>query len=1106
MFVGPSVEAIAAFGLKHTARDLAIQAGVPVVPGSQGLLETEAEAVEQATKIGYPIMLKATAGGGGMGLMVCDNEHALRSNLRTVKSRGDTLFKNSGVFMERYYPVSHHIEVQVFGNGLGKAISVGERECSIQRRHQKVVEECPSPFVVQKHPQLRRQLTNHAIQLAESIKYSSAGTIEYLVDDETGSFFFLEMNTRLQVEHGITEMCYDIDLVELMLRQADAQLSGEGGLPPSEMIDLQTRLIEPKGHAIEVRVYAENPARNFAPSPGLLQQVDWHQTTGTRIDTWIRAGNVITPEYDPLLAKVMQHGDSREEAIEKLDAVLSKSAIYGPPVNLEFLLGILRSPVFASGFTSTSFLKEHRYVPSAIDVLSSGSYTLIQDYPGRPSVGHGFGHSGPMDPIAFQAANILVSNDVGTEGLEITLRGPELLFLGPALVALCGAPVSAFIDGAEMPTWTRVEVSAGQRVAIGDVKTGCRVYLAVYGGFPNVATWFGSKSTCPMGSVGGYQGRALRPGDFLRIVEASAIAKHPLLPPVPEHLRPRYSTQWVVQATPGPYETGYISRKDIDVLYSHSWKISHNAARGGIRLIGPKPEYAREDGGEGGAHPSNVIEYGYPVGGLNWTGDEPVIFPVDCPDFGGFICTLTVVTSDWWKVGQLCMGDEVRFCRVGLEQALDSARENNAFLRHLEEYAESGVWGNAPGFNNIDPVSEPYVEGADVLYMVEAKASRPRVTYRAGGDSFILVDYGVGQADVNHKCRATALKRALEAGTGLLSMKAVNGGAILNTVGCGNSLCIYFESLNVSRQELMDKLLAIDESLGSMASAKLPNRTFQLPVVFQHNRLTDAIERYMTNQRSKASYLPDPLKFVAENNAMTVEELKQLFFSVETVVIGVGFFLALPQTLPADPRHRLNAPKMNPSRTFTPEGTFSWGGTSIAIYPVDSPGGYMPTGLTIPGLDIFGQKPGFSPEKPWLFEDMDVITFYEVSTEEYDRKMEQFKAGMYEFEYTDSAFDMAAHNRILVETVGEVKELRQKRKRAQGQMMELEKELLLQWTEEKGAGTVSIDSVKALLSGKSRANSCFSRHGRDVQQTDHRQSLMWWPLSLRSRPMYGKCW
>lgn len=268
-----------------------------MVPGTEGLLSGVQDALKAANELGYPVMLKSTAGGGGMGLQACRDEDQLRKAFDTVQSRGQALFKNGGVFLERYYPAAHHIEVQVFGNGQGNVATLGERECSIQRRHQKVIEESPSPFIAQSKPELREKLCTAAKLLAESVDYGNAGTLEFLVDDETGDFFFLEMNTRLQVEHGVTEAVYDVDLVLLMLRQADAQLSGTKGVAAEAIKEMELRYREPKGHAIEVRVYAENPVKDFAPCPGLLQKVEWHELIGTRVDTWVRAGQVISPYY-----------------------------------------------------------------------------------------------------------------------------------------------------------------------------------------------------------------------------------------------------------------------------------------------------------------------------------------------------------------------------------------------------------------------------------------------------------------------------------------------------------------------------------------------------------------------------------------------------------------------------------------------------------------------------------------------------------------------------------------------------------------------------------------------------------------------------------------
>ncbi|KAK8123421.1 urea carboxylase [Apiospora kogelbergensis] len=1083
-FVGPSPASIEQFGLKHTARELATQAGVPVVPGSQGLLRDVDDACRVVSKDlpgGYPVMLKSTAGGGGMGLQTCADETELRAAFETVQSRGVALFQTSGVFLEKFYPAAHHIEVQVFGNGHGRVAALGERECSIQRRHQKVIEECPSPFVVQRKPELRQVLLNAAVALAESVKYASAGTLEFLVDDATGDFFFLEMNTRLQVEHGVTEMVYDLDLVALMLRQADAVLGGQRGLSADEMDKLTEAGEEPKGHAIEVRVYAENPAKGFAPSPGLLQKVEWCQLPGTRLDTWVRAGISISPHYDPLLAKIIHHSPTRAETLTGLAEALSKSVVCGPPTNLDFLLAILKHPKFRAGETITQFLTSFDFHPPAIDVLAGGAYTLVQDYPGRPTIGKGFGHGGPMDPIAFQIANVLTGNPLGTEGLEITLTGPDLLFLGDAVVALTGTTISATLDGdVSFPMWTRVKISAGQRLNIGKTlsNAGCRSYLAVYGGFLNVAEWFGSKATVPMTMVGGYQGRPIRTGDHLRIVDKlpSTLVEPASRSPVaiPSELVPNYSHEcWELQVMHGPYCEGYLAEEDVDMFYSTTWEVSHNAARGGVRLIGPRPKWARTDGGDGGAHPSNVIEYGYPMGGINFTGDEPVILPNDCPDFGGFVCPFTIVKADYWKIGQLRSGDTVRFRPVSLAEALCARREQEEFVSTMAKHLHTSNLLSTTLSSVINPLDNSTSKDSTtstriaaepaLLTLLEETTSRPSVAYRQGGDDYLLVDYGHGSFDINHKCRTTALKRKLEAGTGAIRFSATGEG-IYNTVCIGNSMMIYYNGLAVPRAQLLDYLVSLEDELGDLRHAAVPSRRFTLPLTFTHPKLTECAERYMANQRPYASYLPDTFQFVAENNGLSGAEYRRLWLEAEFVCVGVGFFMGLPECLPADPRHRLNAPKMNPSRTWTPEGTVSWGGSCLAIYPVESPGGYMMAGLTIPGVDTLGYKRGFSQERPWMFEDMDVITFEEVDEREYDRQMALFRSGRYQFKVEKgSTFDMKAHNMLLESVKDEVSIMKKRQKECQGKMVRLEKELLAKWDEEKQAKGISINNIEALL-------------------------------------------
>lgn len=234
-----------------------------------------------------------------------------------------------------------------------------------------------------------------------------------------------------------------------------------------------------------------------------------------------------------------------------------------------------------------------------------------------------------MDPVALSIANMLVGNERSTEGLEITLSGPELRFVGPAVVALTGAPMEFKLDGEEIPMWSRKHIKAGQRLKIGRTTGGgCRAYLAIFGGFPAVAEYFGSKSTSPLVAIGGYQGRALAPGDLLATAKdvPRSLGGHPSLP---QHLRPQYTEAWTMLAMPGPHQEGYLTSEDVEMLYGNDIKVSHNASRSGIRLVPPGvPKWARKDGGEGGSHPSNLIEYGYPLGTLNWTGDDPIAFPV----------------------------------------------------------------------------------------------------------------------------------------------------------------------------------------------------------------------------------------------------------------------------------------------------------------------------------------------------------------------------------------------------------------------------------------------------------------------------------------------
>jgi acetyl-CoA carboxylase, biotin carboxylase subunit len=342
-FIGPTADSINSMGDKLSARDLMIKAGVPVIPGSKGAISDPDLAIEEASKIGYPVLLKASAGGGGKGMRVVRNEEDIASALRQTMGEAKSAFGNDAVFIERYIENPKHIEVQVLGDGKGNAIHLFERECSVQRRHQKVIEESPSPSLT---PELRKEICESAVQTAEAVNYIGAGTVEFILSDK-GEFFFLEMNTRLQVEHPITEMVTGTDLVRAQITIAQGE-----GIPYTQ------EQIQQKGWAIEFRVYAEDPSKNFTPSIGRITTYNPPSGPGVRLDTGVYEGFDVPIYYDPLLAKLVVWGEDREQAIARGRRALQQFILHGPGHNLSFHSWTLDQPKFIDGSYTTNFIDE----------------------------------------------------------------------------------------------------------------------------------------------------------------------------------------------------------------------------------------------------------------------------------------------------------------------------------------------------------------------------------------------------------------------------------------------------------------------------------------------------------------------------------------------------------------------------------------------------------------------------------------------------------------------------------------------------------------------------------------------------------------------------
>ncbi|KWV34537.1 acetyl-CoA carboxylase biotin carboxylase subunit [Micromonospora rifamycinica] len=345
VWVGPGAEAITAMGDKINARNLMAAAGVPVAPGTTEPAADLTAAVDAAAGIGYPVMVKAAAGGGGMGMAVAADEAALRTEYDRVRAFAERMFGDGSVLIERYFPRVRHVEVQILGLADGRVVALGERECSVQRRNQKLVEESPSPAV---SPELRARLLAAAVRAGEAVGYRNAGTVECLLDPATQEFFFLEMNTRLQVEHPVTELVYGVDLVEEQLRVA-------AGLPPT----FDPAALTPRGHAIELRINAEDPKR-FLPGPGVIST--WVEPTGegVRVDSGYVAGNTVTPFYDSLLAKLVVSGVDRAEALSRARTAVADFALAGPKNNLPFFAELLDNEEFVSGDYDTGIVGRMR--------------------------------------------------------------------------------------------------------------------------------------------------------------------------------------------------------------------------------------------------------------------------------------------------------------------------------------------------------------------------------------------------------------------------------------------------------------------------------------------------------------------------------------------------------------------------------------------------------------------------------------------------------------------------------------------------------------------------------------------------------------------------
>ncbi|MGM0238114.1 urea carboxylase [Enterococcus sp. AZ103] len=999
VFIGPESQHIREFGMKHLARDYAKAADVPMIEGTD--LLTDKNTVEKkAQQIGFPLMLKSTAGGGGIGMKICRDQAELLDSYDAVVNQAQANFGNGGVFLEKYIENARHIEVQIFGNRFGELVTVGERDCSLQRRNQKVIEECPAFGISET---VRKNLHQAAKKLADSVQYRSVGTVEFLYDTATENFYFLEVNTRLQVEHGITEEVFGIDLVEWMVKEA-----ADG------FAELDQITLSPKGSSFEARVYAEDFYHDFRPSMGEIDEVIW--SPEARIETFIQDHSTISPFYDPMLAKIIVKAENRELALKKLQTSLAETKIYGLETNLNFLQAVLQEKIIKTGRTTTKTLEKLSLEVPALEVLEPGLSSTLQDYPGRIGYwGVGVPPSGAMDALSSRLANKILGNDETVPVIELTLSGGRWLFRGATEFTLTGADFQPTLDGKKIPMYQKISVQAGQVLSFGEAQFGMRSYFAIKNGF-EAAKVLGSASCFTLGNFGGKNGRALQTGDILNILPPTqeSIASPALAFNLPQQ------NNWRLYVTPGPHSsTEFLAADFLKSFCETKWEVHFNSSRTGVRLVGPTPKWSRTDGGEAGLHPSNIHDNAYAIGTIDLTGDMPIILGPDGPSLGGFVCPATTITSDLWKIGQLKPGDTVQFDLVDLATAtVLNAQQEKLLAEPLTAASVAKLYRNQKPNQTAELIHKPEYP----IFYQKKNLAGIEMTIRLSGDQYLLLEYGEMELDFILRVRIHALYREL---------KKINLPLINLTPGI-RSLQVHVDVKKINLATVMEKIIALDQQLPDLENAVFPSRVVKLPLSWNDPQAVKAMERYQGNVRADAPWCPDNIEFIRRINGLKNKmSVQDTILSAKYMVLGLGdVYLGAPVAVPLNPIHRLVTTKYNPARTWTPENAVGIGGAYLCVYGMEGPGGYQLFGRTIQMWNLQKETDYFSKEKPWLLDYFDQLQFFLVSPEELLQYRKDFINGNYQIEIEETEFSIKDYLAQLDQHAEEIQTVKQRQQTA----------------------------------------------------------------------------
>jgi urea carboxylase len=605
-----------------------------------------------------------------------------------------------------------------------------------------------------------------------------------------------------------------------------------------------------------------------------------------------------------------------------------------------------------------------------------------------------------MDSRALRLGNGLLGNDEGAAALEITMNGPLLRFNCDAVVAVTGAAIAPVLNGETVAMNTALLIPAGATLSLGTIAgAGARSYLCLRGGL-QVPDYLGSKSTFTLGQFGGHSGRALRTGDVLHVPVLSDRSHGDQLPEEQVTELPAVRQIRVIYGPHGAPE--YFTERYIGTFFATQWEVHFNSSRTGVRLIGPKPEWVRADGGEAGLHPSNIHDNPYAIGAVDFTGDMPVILGPDGPSLGGFVCPVTVIEADLWQLGQLKAGDKVQFVPVDLKTARHLALKWNHCRSELAR--DSGT-------SNIDATDTPQSRASSLLQgvvspvVLDIGQGDTRLVARLSGDTHLLLEIGAPELDLVLRFRAHALMQALDS-------KHLHG--VIDLTPGIRSLQVHYQPEQLPLADLLGIVAGEWDTVCAAKDLQVPSRIVHLPLSWDDPACQLAIEKYMTTVRKDAPWCPSNLEFIRRiNDLPNLDEVQRTVFDASYLVMGLGdVYLGAPVATPLDPRHRLVTTKYNPARTWTAENSVGIGGAYMCVYGMEGPGGYQFVGRTLQMWNRYREVAAFDG-KPWLLRFFDQIRFYPVSADELLRIRRDFPLGRFDLNIQHSQLNLADYQAFL---------------------------------------------------------------------------------------------